>query len=130
MTNPWLLLAIPALPLIIWALADYESFWYHLEFWLPPCQRRPFTFIMRDLYHQAAGFVVPFLGFGFTAVGALLATRYPEHVWLIIGGGAAFFFPGELVAHLFWGKDYVPGQMPPEKIYMPSARVRRWAGQL
>lgn len=110
----------------IWALADYESFWFFWEFWLPKDQRRPFTYIMRDLYYQAAGFVVPFLGFGFTSIGALLAIKFPQYVWWIIGGGAVFFFTGALDGHLFWGKDYVPGQMPEPKIYLPSSRVTCW----
>jgi len=129
--NPWLLVLVPVVFVIaVWALVDYESFWFTLEFWLPPDKRRPFTYIMRDLYHQAAGFVVPTLGFGFTAVGIWLASAFPEWKWVIFGLVAAGWFPGALVAHLFWGKDYVPGEMPPPKTYQPTARVILWQKKL
>lgn len=110
----------------LWALIDYESFWFTLEFWLPPDQRRPFTYIMRDLYHQAAGFVVSFLGFLFTGVGIWLAGAFPEWKWHILIGGFVFFFTGALVAHLFWGAPWVPGQMPEPKVYKPTTRVLGW----
>jgi len=121
----WTLTALAA-ALGIWALVDYESFWFHTEFFLPPEKRRPYTYLARDLYHQAAGFVVPMLGFGFTAVGIVLATAFPAWKWIILGLLFTGYLFGALTAHLFWGKDYIPGQMPTPKEYQPTQRVRAW----
>ncbi len=99
----------------------YEWIWFHFEFWLPPAERRPFTVIFRDLYHQAPGLVVPLLGFGFYGLSYWLELPAWVFAWAF-----ASFMIGELCGHLFWGKDYVPGQMPPPKVYIPSVQVRAW----
>ncbi len=116
----WLLFLVPP---ALWALLDYESFWFKTQFWLKPDQRRPYTFIMRDIYHQAAPFVISGLGFFFYALGAFWWHLTPEQ-FLILALG---YFSGALVAHLFWGKDWVPGEMPVSKKYSPSSRVLRWS---
>ena len=100
----------------------YEWLWYHLEFWMPPEDRRPFTFIMRDIYHQAPAVIVLGLGFFFYALGRFWLPLTPREFLFVVFSSLA----GTLNGHLFWGKDYVPGEMPEIKVYRPSARVRAW----
>jgi hypothetical protein len=79
----------------------YCFIWYYTEFWLPPAERRPFTFIMRDIYHQSPCIAVCIL-----AALAYTLGRFVVVDWLYI----VLFFAGLLLGHLFWGKKYKPGE--------------------
>lgn len=91
----------------------YAWVWYHTEFWLPPKERRPFTFIMRDFYHQYPFLILLLTGAGFYALG-----NWGWHIsvmWFFILLGITFI--GIVLGHLFWGTKYIPGeQEDPEYI--------------
>ena len=76
----------------------YRWFWSHTEFWLAPGERRPYTFIIRDFYHQS-----PLLSAAAVfLVGKALAIVSWHDVFV--------FLAGMLFAHLFWGTPYVPNE--------------------
>lgn len=100
----------------------YEWLWWTIEGWfgVPPEKRRPFTFIMRDIYHQAPAVIVLALGLGFYALGAYWLFLSPREFIIVCITALVCTLNG----HLFWGKDWQPGQMPEAFIYEPSAGVR------
>ena len=79
----------------------YEYIWYHVLFFLPPEERRPFTFIMRDFYHKS-----PFICIGVIVWILWAITLFHQVTWqeLVLVG------VGVIVGHLFFGKDYVAGE--------------------
>ena len=84
----------------------YELFWFYTEFWLEPDARRPYTYIMRDLYHQ---YPLPTV----TIIGAIM---YCLGRWWALASVKTFviilvtLFVGELMGHLFWTEKYVAGE--------------------
>ncbi len=91
----------------------YSWFWYHTEFWLKPKDRRPFTFIMRDFYHQYPFLVLLLTGAGFYALGNW-GWHLSVAIYFVILG---VVFAGIVLGHLFWGRPYVKGeQETPEYI--------------
>ena len=79
----------------------YAWLWYHVEFWLKPADRRPFTFILRDFYHQS-----PLMSVFLTlSAGYLLGRHY--FIDFVTWGGLLI---GVVLGHLFWGKRYKPGE--------------------
>jgi len=95
----------------------YAWFWWHTELWLSPEARRPYTFIMRDIYHNAPLLVLMAVGGVFYCLG-----RW----WLPVSArtflvGFLALLVGTLLGHLFWGAHYTPGeQESPE--YNPGAQ--------
>ena len=79
----------------------YTLLWYHVEFWLPPKERRPFTFIIRDFYHDH-----PIL---WTFLCCWLVYLFNHFIdtdlfsWLLVSIGI-------LMGHLFWGRPWVVGE--------------------
>ena len=63
---------------------------------------RPWTYILRDTYHK---FEVLWL-IGLVAIGAALG----HWLWNLIFYILVTFAIGYIAGHLFWGKDWVPGQ--------------------
>ena len=84
----------------------YKLIWFYSEFWLPFEKRRPFTYIMRDIYHK-----VPLLVITLGAISLYLLGRYttlvPISVLLSI---VIALFVGILLGHLFWTGRYVEGE--------------------
>ena len=64
---------------------------------------RPWTFILRDFYHQFEYFIllIPLL-LGYYVQPYLCA----RDLWIIIGALTI----GYVCGHLFWGKKYIEGQ--------------------
>ena len=84
----------------------YEIIWFYSEWFLPPEKRRPFTYIMRDIYYK-----VPLIVITLGAIGFYLLGRYTNSVSiLVLLIMVLVLFAGMVLAHLFWGKDYKPDQ--------------------
>lgn len=84
----------------------YKWFWWHIEFWLEPEDRRPLTYIFRDWYHNYPLIIIIILSAFFYCLG-----RW----WLPVSVGdflIGFFclLVGALLGHLFWGQPYIPDQ--------------------
>ena len=75
---------------------DYRWWWSRLG-------GRPWTYIMRDVYHKGEFFII----LVFFMIG------YFVHPYLSLQGfwvGVVVLAVGYLLGHLFWGKNWVPGQ--------------------
>ncbi len=84
----------------------YAWFWWHTEVWLSPEARRPYTFLMRDIYHNNPLVVLIVTGGIFYSLG-----RW----WLPVSSraflvGFVALLAGTLLGHLFWGARYIPGE--------------------
>ena len=88
------------------ALNLYGILWFWSEFWLEPSARRPYTFILRDLYHSSPLLVIILIG----------ALSYSFGRWWLpvsIKMFLAVFLSvliGVLLGHLFWAGPWIPGQ--------------------
>jgi len=84
----------------------YQWFWQHTEFWLDPADRRPYTSIIRDCYHNYPLPTVLTLGTLFYCLGR----------WWLPVTAATFLIAvislllGTLMGHLWWGAPYIPGE--------------------
>lgn len=84
----------------------YEIFWFYTQLWLKPEDRRPYTYIFRDLYHRSP-LVVITLG----AIGFYLLGRYTTSVSIVVLLSIVVaLFVGIIMGHLWWGKKYIEGQ--------------------
>jgi len=84
----------------------YKIFWFYTQFWLPAEKRRPYTFLMRDIYHR-----FPLIVITLGSITLYLIGRYTASVsiwWLLIS--IVVLFTGEVLGHCFWGKKYIEGQ--------------------
>ena len=87
----------------------YAKFWFASQFWLKPADRRPYTFILRDFYHDH-----PIL-WTMLMIGTGKFVIWLSWEWFIV------FCVGLIFGHLFWGKKWVEGEQEyPE--YLPSKR--------
>jgi len=77
----------------------YKILWYRSQFWLPKEKRRPYTFILRDIYHDH-----PILW-----TGIIIAIGYWLHYWLDLKIMIAVGI-GIVLGHLFWGTRYQEGE--------------------
>ncbi len=77
----------------------YAWFWFHTQFWLPPEERRPYTFIIRDFYrdHPILWSFLMFLA-GYFSFNHLRPWDFAK------------VSVGLLLGHLFWGARYKPGE--------------------
>jgi len=67
---------------------------------------RPWTYILRDLWHKYEGLCIIAL----VVAGSLLGHwLWPLVFWLLLA-----FAGGYLAGHLFWGKEYIPDQQAEE----------------
>ncbi len=103
----------------------YAWFWFHTQFWLPPVERRPYTFIMRDwLYTHLRIFGL--LVIAWYAGVFLLVGRHP-YLALALG-----IFSSLLLAHLCWGSQWQKGEQewPPflggKGPYLPGYAAEAW----
>lgn len=64
---------------------------------------RPWTFILRDLYHKAEFVWI----IGLVAVGVWMGHNLD---WLEVLKVMGIFTIGFVMGHLLWGKDYIPNQ--------------------
>jgi len=77
-----------------------------VEFWLPPEERSPLTYKIRDLYHKSPLIVIT-LG----SIAIYLLGRYTSSVSiLVLVGLILVLFAGIILGHLFWTKHYVEGE--------------------
>lgn len=65
---------------------------------------RPWTYILRDIWHQTEGLCILALVAGGAVLGHYL---WHEVLWYLLA-----FALGYLAGHLFWGKQYIPNQKP------------------
>ena len=81
----------------------YCWFWYHTEFWLTKCDRRPYTFIMRDWIYRNLNLAV-----------ALIALFYSGMITLSVWHGTASTITTSIgsfvLAHLIWGTKWIEGE--------------------
>jgi len=84
----------------------YEIFWFYTQFYLKPADRRPYTYLFRDLYHKfplvviTLGAIVMYLIGRYTAFSSILVVLSLIVAVLI----------GEVLGHIWWGKKYIPNQ--------------------
>ena len=72
----------------------------------PPEKRRPFTYMMRDIYHK-----VPLLVITLGAIALYLIGRYTTLVTTsVLLSIVIALFVGILLGHLFWAGRYVEGE--------------------
>ena len=64
---------------------------------------RPWTFILRDLWHKAEFVWI----IGLICIGVAIG-HYLDWIKVLIVLG--IFTVGFIVGHLFWGRKYIPGQ--------------------
>ena len=64
---------------------------------------RPYTYLLRDLWHKCEFVWI----MGLVALGVVLGHHYD---WITILEVLGIFTVGFIFGHLFWGKQYVPGQ--------------------
>lgn len=64
---------------------------------------RPWTYIIRDIWHQLEFFWIV----GLVSLGVYLGHHYD---WRQILFGWLIFTAGYLAGHFFWGTDYIPNQ--------------------
>ncbi len=63
---------------------------------------RPWTYIMRDIWHKYEGLCLIAL----VAIGALLGHWFWDLIfWILL-----IFALGFIAGHILWGKDYIPDQ--------------------
>jgi hypothetical protein len=84
----------------------YGWFWYHTEFWLSKPDRRPYTYIMRDFYHQWPLITLIAVSTIAYAAGRWWIPLTAGWFWVILLSLSV----GILLGHLFWGGDYIEGQ--------------------
>ena len=84
----------------------YAKFWFKVQFWLNPYQRRPFTYMFRDWYHSAPLPTIVGLAITFYMIG-----RYTTlaSIWWLLGIVLALT-TGIILGHLFWGRKHIPNQ--------------------
>ena len=70
---------------------------------------RPWTYILRDVYHKAE--IVWILGL--VAVGVVLGHNFD---WGWVLGSMGVFTLGFIFGHLFWGKKYIENQQGYDEI--------------
>ena len=68
---------------------------------------RPWTYILRDAWHKVEGLWI----IGLIIIGAMLGRFW----WNMIFWFLLIFAIGYIAGHLFWGKDYIPGQRASDK---------------
>ena len=82
--------------------ALYEWFWYHTEFWIKnKSKRRPYTYIMRDFYHQNPIIYTLLIAWLIYILSKVLAVDWKFWLYNTIG---------IVIGHLFWGRKYKSGQ--------------------
>jgi hypothetical protein len=90
-------------PLVRSGFSLYAWFWFHTEFWLPPLDRRPYTFIMRDwIYPHLPAFLTILAAW---YAGLFLLVRRLPCLALVLGVLSSL-----LVAHLVWGSGWQKGE--------------------
>ena len=84
----------------------YEIFWYNTQFWLKPKDRRPYTYLFRDLYHST-----PLPTIVGLAVVFYMAGRYTTlaSIWWLLGIVLALT-AGIILGHIYWGRKHIPNQ--------------------
>jgi len=84
----------------------YEIFWFYTQFWLKPEDRRPYTYLFRDIYHKSPLIVIT-LG----CIVMCLIGRYTAlvSIWWLLSAIVVLFI-GEVLGHLFWTKHYIEGE--------------------
>ncbi|MEQ4489664.1 MAG: hypothetical protein AAC990_04795 [Dehalococcoides mccartyi] len=110
----WLIIAIALV-----ALINYRWFWSHTQFWVPPEKRRPYTFIIRDIIYNWSRKSILTFSLSMMYAGVLLAQVITDFGMMIS------ICTGVILGHLFFGKDWIPGEMdtPTKKITADEARA-------
>jgi len=80
---------------------DWLSFNPYKKLWF--WAGRPFTYILRDIWHKAEFVCIVAL----IAIGVWAGHHFD---WLTILKAMAVFTAGYIGGHLFWGKEYISNQ--------------------
>ncbi len=73
------------------------------KWWWQRLGGRPWTFILRDLWHKFEFIWIV----GLISLGVWMGHHFD---WKIVLEILGIFALGYLLGHLFWGKEYIPGQ--------------------
>ena len=84
----------------------YKLIWFYSEWFLPPEKRRPFTFIIRDIYYKSPLLVVVFGAIGFYLLGRYTTQISASSLLSHIVVGLICI----VIGHVLWGKKYIPDQ--------------------
>lgn len=68
-----------------------------------PITGRPFTYVLRDLYHKLEWFWIV----GLVSCGVWMGHHFD---WVEVLKCLGIFTVGYIAGHLFWGRDYIPNQ--------------------
>lgn len=80
----------------------YAWFWLHTQFWIKDKKaRRPYTFLIRDFYHEHPILFIFLEAWLIYLINHLLHTDWKIWVGITIG---------VLLGHLFWGKQWQQGE--------------------
>lgn len=90
--------------LVWWYFFTYSFFWYHTEIWLKPEDRRPYTYIMRDLFFPHMAWFYAVSGSIFAGLFAIIFAVHWNYASIFI------FFLALLWAHLRWGSKWIPDE--------------------
>ena len=84
----------------------YAKFWFRVQFWLSPYERRPFTFMFRDWYHQAPLPTITGLAITFYMTG-----RYTTQISTVVLLSIVLALSvGIILGYTYWGKTHFRGQ--------------------
>ncbi len=88
-------------------MADlYAKFWFATQFWLKPLDRRPYTYIFRDWYHNNPLPIIMGL-----AVVSYLVGRYTTQISLsVVLSVVVSLGIGIVLGHVYWGRKHIEGQ--------------------
>ena len=77
-----------------------------MEFWLPPEERSPLTYKIRDCYHKSPLIVITLGGVVFYLIG-----RYTSQISIVVVLSLIVaVFIGEVLGHCFWGRKWHEGE--------------------
>jgi hypothetical protein len=79
----------------------YAWLWFHTEFWLEPDQRKPYTYLIREVYHGAPALTVLILGTISYCLGRWWLVLSPRTFLIAF----AAILAGIILGHLFWNND-------------------------
>ena len=84
----------------------YEIFWFYTQFWIPAEKRRPYTYMLRDWYHNTPLPTIVGLAITFYMIG-----RYTTQISILgLVGLILALVAGIILGHLFWGRKHIEGQ--------------------
>ena len=81
----------------------YSWLWFHSEWYLTPIDRRPFTFILRDIIYNNVGWAVTFI---ILFYASMIVLSFWHGMASTITTSIASF----VLAHLVWGSKWIENE--------------------